>query len=80
MKYVFDLKIQQGSIIEAKSALARAEESVTQGRSIMMFTVVTIIFLPLSFMSSIFGMNAKELSGPDGAIMPIQHQFKIMCM
>ncbi|KAH8600083.1 hypothetical protein B0O99DRAFT_726757 [Bisporella sp. PMI_857] len=78
LKYVFDLKIQQGSIIEAKSALARAEESVTQGRSIMMFTVVTIIFLPLSFMSSIFGMNAKELSGPGGATMPIQHQFKIM--
>ncbi|KAK1980532.1 hypothetical protein LZ30DRAFT_823678 [Colletotrichum cereale] len=27
----------------------------------MIFTIVTIIFLPLSFMSSVFGMNNKDI-------------------
>ena len=45
----------------------------------MIFTVVTIIFLPLSFMSSVFGMNASELSGSDGGIMSLRHQFSFMC-
>lgn len=45
----------------------------------MIFTIITIIFLPLSFMSSLFGMNARELSGPDGGIMSLRYQFKFMC-
>jgi len=45
----------------------------------MMFTIITIIFLPLSFMSSLFGMNARELSGADGGIMSLRYQFKFMC-
>ena len=31
----------------------------------MIFTIFTIVFLPLSFFSSVFGMNAKEWSGTD---------------
>jgi len=38
------LKQQQASIVEAKAALQRAEESVKQGRAIMAFTIVTIFF------------------------------------
>jgi hypothetical protein len=45
----------------------------------MLFTVVTIIFFPLSFMSSVFGMNASELSGQNGGIMSLRHEFKFMC-
>jgi hypothetical protein len=45
----------------------------------MTFTIITIIFLPLSFMSSIFGMNARELSGPDGGVMSLKYQFKVIC-
>jgi len=45
----------------------------------MMFTIITIIFLPLSFMSSVFGMNARELSGASGGIMSLRYQFKFMC-
>lgn len=36
---------QQASIIEAKAALRRADESVKQGRAIMAFTLVTIFFV-----------------------------------
>lgn len=31
-----------------------------QNRALMLFTIVTIIFLPLGFFSSVFGMNAPE--------------------
>jgi hypothetical protein len=80
LKALLDLKQQQASIIEAKYALKRADESVKQGRSIMLFTIITIIFLPLSFMSSVFGMNASEFSSPNGGnSMSLVHQFKLLC-
>lgn len=52
---LLSLKQQQASIVQAKAALRRADESVKQGRSIMAFTVVTIFFvwrLPLTFRKS----------------------------
>jgi len=75
---LLSLKQQQASVVEAEASLRLSHESVTQGRSIMLFTVVTIIFLPLSFMSSLFGMNASELSGPDQAPLSLVHEFKYM--
>ncbi|CZR52676.1 uncharacterized protein PAC_02553 [Phialocephala subalpina] len=59
---LLSLKQQQASIIEAKAALARADESVKQGRAIMAFTIVTIFFLPLGFIAAFFGMNNKEIN------------------
>ncbi|KAG4441971.1 hypothetical protein IFR05_002539 [Cadophora sp. M221] len=79
LKDLLSLKQQQASIIEAKYALKRADESVTQGRSIMLFTIVTIIFLPLSFMSSVFGMNTKDLADANGnPNMSLKHIFKLL--
>lgn len=34
-----------------------------QENAIMIFTIVTIIFLPLSFVSSVFGMNTRDIRG-----------------
>ncbi|TGO63023.1 hypothetical protein BOTNAR_0106g00190 [Botryotinia narcissicola] len=68
---------QQASIIEATASLDRADESVHQGRSIMIFTVITIIFLPLSFMSSVFGMNAVEFTGFPNSVMGIREHSDI---
>ncbi|KAK1773783.1 hypothetical protein QBC45DRAFT_339185 [Copromyces sp. CBS 386.78] len=70
------LKQQQSSVVQAWESVRQAEEAVTQGRAVMMFTIVTIVFLPLSFMSSIFGMNNFEFteSGP----MHLGEQFKLM--
>ena len=39
------MKQQQAGIIEAKAAIRRADETVIQGRSIVVFTVVTIFFV-----------------------------------
>lgn len=52
-------------MVQAYEAMKQGEETVRQGKAIMVFTVMTIVFLPLSFMSSLFGMNAVELTGSD---------------
>jgi hypothetical protein len=45
LRELLDMKQQQANIIEAKAAIRRADESVLQGRSIVVFTVVTIFFV-----------------------------------
>lgn len=73
------------------------KETTRQGRSIVVFTMVTIVFvgaveclskhrldivfdsetqLPLSFMSSVFGMNAREFD--NGNIMNLHEQITYM--
>ncbi|KAK4447225.1 hypothetical protein QBC34DRAFT_410137 [Podospora aff. communis PSN243] len=68
------LKQQQASVIQIAS-LSNAEESVRQGRAIMVFTVVTIVFLPLSFMSSVFGMNNSDFGDNT---MTLRDQFRLI--
>ncbi|KAH8708383.1 cora-like Mg2+ transporter protein-domain-containing protein [Phaeosphaeriaceae sp. PMI808] len=50
--------------------------SVRQNNIVLIFTVVTIIFLPLGFISSIFGMNASELT--DGSPVKLKRIFAYM--
>ncbi len=54
-----DLKQKQSSLSETRSSRYQAEDSARHGRIMLLFTVVTIIFLPMSFMASWFGMNPK---------------------
>ncbi|ROV96110.1 hypothetical protein VSDG_05016 [Cytospora chrysosperma] len=70
------LKQQQASVVQAWQSVQQADEAIKQGRSIMVFTVVTIVFLPLAFMASIFGMNNLEISG--SGPMTMRAQFKLM--
>ncbi|KPI35743.1 uncharacterized protein AB675_1243 [Cyphellophora attinorum] len=56
-----DIKQKQSSLAEARSNRYQAEDSARHGRIMLLFTVVTIIFLPLSFMATWFGMNVKGL-------------------
>ncbi|KAL4893532.1 hypothetical protein BDV59DRAFT_177559 [Aspergillus ambiguus] len=39
------------------------EETHIQSRSLVVFTVFTVIFMPLSFFTSLFGINVREWSG-----------------
>jgi len=39
------LKQQQAGVVEAREAVKQGEETLRQGRSIMLFTIVTIIFV-----------------------------------
>ena len=73
-----DLKQKQSSLSETRSSRYQAEDSARHGRIMLLFTVVTIIFLPMSFMASWFGMNPKtpalgdlKLSSIAAIIFPI---------
>ncbi|GAP83012.2 putative ankyrin repeat protein [Rosellinia necatrix] len=57
---LLQMKQQQASVFQAWQAMKQSDETMKQGRSIMTFTLITIVFLPLSFLSSLFGMNNKE--------------------
>lgn len=63
LKDLLTLKQQQASVIEAREAVKQAQLTLKQGQSIMIFTIVTIIFLPLSFFVGLFGMNSIEFNG-----------------
>jgi hypothetical protein len=45
LKDLLTLKQQQAGVIEAREAVKQAAETLKQGQSIMLFTVVTIIFV-----------------------------------
>ncbi|KAI0391546.1 hypothetical protein F5Y17DRAFT_460726 [Xylariaceae sp. FL0594] len=63
VQHLLDMKQQQASLVQAWQAVKQSEESIKQSRSIMVFTLATIVFLPLSFLSSVFGMNNKQFGG-----------------
>ena len=48
LKDLMELKQQQAGVVEAREAVKQGEESLKQGRSIMLFTVVTIIFVSIT--------------------------------
>ena len=60
---LLDMKQKQANIDEAHLAREQTEVAAEQSRSVMIFTIFTIIFLPLSFFASVFGINAREWSG-----------------
>ena len=48
---------------ETHSGVEEARTASEQARTVTIFTVITIIFSPLSFLASIFGMNVSDWSG-----------------
>ncbi|KAI1611946.1 hypothetical protein EDD36DRAFT_270435 [Exophiala viscosa] len=61
---VLDLKQKHANAVEASLQRKQAQESARQGRTIMVFTIVTIVFLPLSFLASFFALNVIEFPRP----------------
>ena len=57
---VLDLKQKHANAIEARFARDQAEDTARQGQTIMVFTIVTIIFLPLTFVAAFLTINIKE--------------------
>ncbi|KAF2664710.1 hypothetical protein BT63DRAFT_418056 [Microthyrium microscopicum] len=60
IKTLFDMKQRQANALEAHISAKVAQDGERQSVTIMVFTVVTIIFLPLSFMSSFFALSVRE--------------------
>lgn len=66
LRDLMDLKQRQANVWEARIARNQVEVTARHGRSIMLFTIVTIIFLPMSVLATIFGINVKQWnSGSD---------------
>ncbi|KAF2456943.1 hypothetical protein BDY21DRAFT_379872 [Lineolata rhizophorae] len=56
---LLDLKQKQANLIEAEEARHDAEEAGRQTKTILVFTIVTIIFLPMSLLTSLFALNVN---------------------
>ncbi|KAL6873039.1 hypothetical protein J3F83DRAFT_731846 [Trichoderma novae-zelandiae] len=78
-----DLKQKQNNMIDARAARQQAEQShrmtleaEKQGKTLMVFTIVTIIFLPLSFIAAFFAIPTKEF---DNNVLTLGYVSKITC-
>ncbi|OTB14069.1 hypothetical protein K445DRAFT_319265 [Daldinia sp. EC12] len=47
-------------LLQNKIANLQAEESATQGKNMMVFTLITAVFLPLSFLTSLFALDIES--------------------
>ncbi|KAJ5614414.1 hypothetical protein N7528_008068 [Penicillium herquei] len=61
IKTLLDLKQKEATIIEAQTTRRQSD-------SVMVFTVVTIIFLPASFLASLFALNVDEFPHESGSV------------
>ena len=57
---MLDLKQKHANAFEARFGRDQATGTARQSQTIMVFTIVTIIFLPLSFMAAFFAINVTE--------------------
>ncbi|KAG4442795.1 hypothetical protein IFR05_001741 [Cadophora sp. M221] len=61
---IYDSK--NANVFEAVQARLGAEETTAQGRTIMVFTIVTIIFLPMSFLTSLYALQVDSFPHDGG--------------
>ncbi|KAI3323508.1 hypothetical protein HD806DRAFT_496940 [Xylariaceae sp. AK1471] len=73
LKDLSELKQRHLGVVQAWQSAITNDHGLKQGRSVFIFTIVTIIFLPLSFLSSVFGMNSAEFS--EDNTMTLREQF-----
>ncbi|EMC97134.1 hypothetical protein BAUCODRAFT_42293, partial [Baudoinia panamericana UAMH 10762] len=57
---LLDLKQKHANASEARYARYEAAETAHQGQILMVFTIVTVIFLPLSFIATFFALDITE--------------------
>jgi len=63
LRDLLDLKQKHSNALEARFARDHAAIAARQGQTVMMFTVVTIIFLPMSFIAAFFAINFEDWGG-----------------
>jgi hypothetical protein len=56
---------RQAQVDEVRWSRLQTELASTQNLSVMIFTTFTVIFLPLTFFTSVFGMNTQEWGHDD---------------
>jgi ankyrin repeat protein/Mg2+ and Co2+ transporter CorA len=78
---LLDLKQKHANAFEARFARDQAAGTARQSQTIMVFTIVTIIFLPLSFIASMFTINIQEFPHKPGGgepSLPLTYVSKFM--
>ncbi|KAF7885659.1 uncharacterized protein EAF02_004168 [Botrytis sinoallii] len=92
LNHLLDLKQKQANISEAESAHRQATESLEltrfaqvqadqssqQGKTLMIFTVVTILFLPLSFVAAFFAIEMDKFPLDHNGKLPMSYVLKYM--
>jgi hypothetical protein len=81
---ILDLKQKHAIVVEARASRAQAEATHRQaaaaaqhGQTILVFTIVTVIFLPLSFLAAFFAININEFPHQNGnQQMPLAYASK----
>lgn len=62
LAHLLDLKQKHANAFEARFARDQAQLTAKQGQTILVFTIVTIIFLPMSFIAAFFAIPFAEFS------------------
>jgi ankyrin repeat protein/Mg2+ and Co2+ transporter CorA len=78
---LLDLKQKHANAFEARFARDQAAGTARQSQTIMVFTIVTIIFLPLSFIAALFTINIEQFPHKPGGgepSLPASFVFKYM--
>lgn len=60
LRDLLDLKQKHSNVLEARFAGDQAVIAARQGQTVMVFTIVTIIFLPMSFIAAFFAINLED--------------------
>ncbi|GIJ92507.1 hypothetical protein Asppvi_001785 [Aspergillus pseudoviridinutans] len=60
INFLIDLKLKQNSVMDAQESLKMTRETTKQGRTVLIFTLTTLVFLPLSFMTSFFTLDISQ--------------------
>ncbi|KAI4229409.1 MAG: hypothetical protein L6R36_000863 [Xanthoria steineri] len=78
LTHLLDLKQKHANAFEARFARDQAAFTGRQGQTIMVFTIVTIFFLPMSFIAAVFTIPVSEFPHRDGApSIPFSYVSKI---
>ncbi|KAI4865709.1 hypothetical protein F4820DRAFT_282367 [Hypoxylon rubiginosum] len=64
LRSLLELKQMQSNALEAKFARDQAVTASKQGQAILVFTVVTIVFVPMSFIATLFTINIDAWGDP----------------
>ncbi|KAL9581543.1 MAG: hypothetical protein Q9212_003843 [Teloschistes hypoglaucus] len=79
LTHLLDLKQKHANAFEARFARDQAALTGRQGQTIMVFTLVTIVFLPMSFIASVFAIPVRDYPHRDGNLsIPFSYVSKIM--
>ncbi|KAF9891473.1 hypothetical protein FE257_003939 [Aspergillus nanangensis] len=66
LDHLLDLKQKQANALEARFAREGSEQTRKQGNIMLYWTSITIIFLPMSFLSSFFAIDVSEFPQDTG--------------